>query len=150
MLCVVSRAGTGHRKKLEQAARLWARGDFVDEAAHKEAEDRAEDSLNEQFTVLAVRPDGSVPMRDELCPFYLWPESLPVWQLFMAVQTQWRWRDVDALAGLDYAGVETVIRQDPRWRKRRREYFAHVCVMERAVLHEAVTARLGGVTARGR
>lgn len=56
--------------------------------------------------------------------FYLWPENVWMWQVFIACRTQWRSGFVGA-TGLDYAGVQTVFekklriprrKQDEAWR----------------------------------
>jgi hypothetical protein len=42
--------------------------------------------------------------------FYLWPENVPAWQFFLACRTQWR-HGFNGPTGLDYAGVECLMRQ---------------------------------------
>lgn len=133
MLAVLPAAGTGHRKKLEDAARLWARREFKNEEEHVQQEADATDSLDEQFAALGIRPDAPVDLAEPLLPFYLFPENLDAWLLFRAVQTQWRGNGMGR-EGLDYAGVHLVIDQHRRWRRHRRQRFADVQVMERAVL----------------
>jgi hypothetical protein len=105
-----------------------------DEAQHFQEEADAHDSLDEQFAALGIQPDAPVELAEQLEPFYLWPQNLDAWRLFMAVQTQWRGgmqRD-----GLDYAGVQLVIGQARAWRKHRRQRLAEVQLMELTCLAE--------------
>lgn len=132
MLAFLRAAGRGHRKKLEEAARLWARREFKNEAEHVNHDAEATDKLDEQFAFFGIRTEGPVDAPERLLPFYLFPENLPAWQLFMAVQTQWR--GGMAREGLDYPGVHAVIDQRRSWRLRRRQRFAEIQVMERASL----------------
>lgn len=134
MLGCVPRAGRRHRKKLEEAAQHFARGDIKNEEEHAQQEAEAEDSLDEQFAALGIQPDAPVDVAEPLATFYLWPENLEAWRLFMAVQTQWR--GGMSREGLDYAGVHRVIDQRRAWRLRRRRRFAEVMLMERACLQE--------------
>lgn len=134
MLAVVSGAGPGHRKKLEEAARLWARRELTNEEEHVQQETAAQDSLSEQFAALGIQPDGPVHVAQPLQPFYLFPENVEAWRLFGAVQTQWR--GGTAREGLDYPGVQIVIAQRRAWRLRRRRLMAEILVMERACLDE--------------
>jgi hypothetical protein len=134
VLAGLPHAGGGQRKKLEEAARLWARGEFKNEAEHVKQESDAQDSLQEQFAALGVQPDAPVDLREPLLPFYLFPENVEAWTLFMSVQTYWR-GGMDR-EGLDPNGVDRVINQRRRWRLRRRQRFAEVQLMERAVLQE--------------
>jgi hypothetical protein len=127
VLPLLRAAGRRYRKKLEEAARLWARGDIQPEQEH--AKDQA--GLDEQFAFFGLEPEG--PVLEEREPFYLWPENLAAWTLFMAVQTQWR-SGMGGRDGLDYAGVHIVIDQHRAWRTRRRRIFAGVQIMERACL----------------
>lgn len=129
MLAGVPQPGDGHRKKLEEVARFWARGDLQQEQDH--AKDQAR--LDEQYAFFGLVPDK--PALPDLEPVYLWPENVASWNLFMDVQTQWRSNGVGN-TGLDYPSVHCVIDQHRVWRRRRRERFAEVQVMERACLEE--------------
>lgn len=127
MLALVRAAGAGHRKKLEEAARLWARGDLQKEQEHAQAQE----GLDEQFAFFGLVPDR--PALPALEPFYLWPENLEAWNLFQSVQTQWRGIGM-AREGLDYAGVHLVIGERRKWRVRRRQLFTAVRIMEASAL----------------
>lgn len=121
-------AGGRERKKLEEVARAFARGDLRTGAEHDE--DRRH--VDEAMAVFGLVADGPV-----LAPpqeIYLWPENVESWALFLACQTQWR--GGMEREGLDYDGVHRVIDQRRAWFTRRRQRFADVQVLERAVLEE--------------
>lgn len=66
-------------------------------------------------------------------PLYLWPENVLSWNLFMAVSTQWI-AGGNGVIGLNYPGVEVVMR---KWRIKRQDeqkVFSEIQVMERATL----------------
>lgn len=65
--------------------------------------------------------------------FCLWPEHVEVLDLWFGVQTQWR-HGFNAPTGLDYCGVEALMRQ--RRVRKPRARFAALQVMERAALAE--------------
>lgn len=90
-----------------------------------------EAEVNEALAFFGLVAEG--PVLPRLEPFYLWPENLEAWDLFMAVQTQWRGSGM-AREGLDYAGVDIVMGQRRKWRLHRRRRLAEVQVMERACL----------------
>lgn len=90
--------------------------------------------LEEQFAALGIQPDALVDLADPLLPFYLWPENLSGWQLFMSVQGQWR--GGMSREGLDLPGVEIVIRQRRAWRLHRRTRLAEVLLMAGACVEE--------------
>jgi hypothetical protein len=78
--------------------------------------------------------------------FYLWPELVPAMRMWHAVQTQWRVSIVGAVAagmgavpvagctGLDYAGVEIVMRRRGIRGAAADEMFGLLQAMERAAL----------------
>lgn len=69
--------------------------------------------------------------------FELWPEHACAWRVFMASQSQWR-RTAGlmgaALEGLDYRGVEVVMRRQGVRGAAADEVFAQVQVMESEML----------------
>lgn len=69
--------------------------------------------------------------------FHLWPELQPTLLAWFAVQTQWRVGAVGA-TGLDYAGVEALLRLRRLGGGRRRaaQLMEDLQVMERATLAE--------------
>lgn len=42
--------------------------------------------------------------------FEVWPDNWPAWEVFQRCRTQWRVAPMGGLLGLDYSGVEIVIR----------------------------------------
>ena len=65
-------------------------------------------------------------------PLAVWPENWPVLQLFLALQTQWRFTPMGALQGLRYDAAEQVIRL--RKVRKARQLFSHLQEMEQAAL----------------
>lgn len=132
MLAGLSGAGGGHRKKLEEAARLWARGDFTeedDEVANRSA-------IDEDLAAFGMVAEGDIVVaRAET--FHLWPENVEAWNLFVACQTQWRTTGMEGRrVGLDVHGVERAMwrmRVRPKHRRRR---WDEIAVMEFAALDE--------------
>lgn len=129
MLALVPAAGRGERKKLEEVARHWARGDLLNE----QEDAQAQDALDEQLALWGLVPDA--PIEPEPSELYLWPENVACWDLFMELQTQWR---IGAMGrtGLDYAAVDRVIGERRAWRLRRRQRRAEIRAMEVACLEE--------------
>jgi hypothetical protein len=90
-----------------------------------------------QIGLRAVGPDGeaatlvSGPPLDE---WYLWPENVPAWQLWMQVQTQWRVGGMGGATGLDHTAVWADLDHFGIPKRRRREVFGYLCAMERVVL----------------
>lgn len=64
---------------------------------------------------------------------YLWPDNLPAWSAWCAVQTQWRIGPAGP-TGLDYAGVAAWLQLQEPDAERRREQFAGVRAAEAATL----------------
>jgi hypothetical protein len=67
--------------------------------------------------------------------FYVWPENVLAFNLWLSVQTQWL-TDAGVRTGLNYPGVETCIKHMPIPKKERPWYFAAIQSMERAALEE--------------
>lgn len=65
--------------------------------------------------------------------FCLWPEHVPAFELWVAAQTQWR-SGMAGATGLDYGGIEALMRLRGVARAERSERFAELQVMERAAL----------------
>lgn len=70
--------------------------------------------------------------------FSLWPECLPVWLVWLALQTQWRYAGMGgAPIGLDYAGVTAWLQAHGYGHGRARnlrETLGYISAMERAAL----------------
>lgn len=92
-------------KKLAEAARLWARG----ELANDEEKATDADHLDDVAAVFGIDLDG-VASREQPRVFYLWPENVEAWGFFLSCRTQWR-HGFSGPTGLDYAGVECLMRQ---------------------------------------
>jgi hypothetical protein len=71
---------------------------------------------------------------EQLEPLYLWPENIPSWDLFQAVSTQWV-VGMGGAVGLNYQGVEVVMRKRRIKRADECKLFADIQVMERATLN---------------
>lgn len=67
--------------------------------------------------------------------FHLWPENVDAFALWQDVQTQWR-VGMAGPTGLDYGGVEVVLRMRGLRREVRQERFGQLQAMERVVLAE--------------
>ena len=67
--------------------------------------------------------------------FNLWPENVPVWHVWLGVQTQWR-ANMESREGLDYCGVRIVMRAHRIAAADRDRTFLLVQGMERAALEE--------------
>jgi hypothetical protein len=64
---------------------------------------------------------------------WVWPRHLPALRLYIDSQTQWR-EGFSGATGLDYAGVEALLRLQGVRGAQRAERFAELQVMERAAL----------------
>ena len=113
-------------KKLELVARASALGQ-IESAAARDQEDAEVDEAAAAFGLIPVRAEEVAE------PLYLWPENLLSWNLFIAVSTQWI-VGANGAVGLNYPGVEVVMR---KWRIRRKDeqrLFSDIQAMERATL----------------
>lgn len=78
-------------------------------------------------------------MDEEDAHFAVWEENWDTVMVFLACQTQWK-KEIPAMAGqmlwhgLDYPGVETVIRMQGHKGKQAGEIFAGIQLMESTVL----------------
>ena len=101
------------RKKLAQVARLWARGQIHTPDPEDDNHARAAPVSNTTETALAhfgVVAVGDVPAPVEYPTFHLWPCNVATYNLWLACQTQWV-RDMQGRCGLNYQGVEVVMRR---------------------------------------
>lgn len=80
------------------------------------------------------------PARDEHETFYLWPDLVPALQMWRAVQTQWR-DGFQGRTGLDYPGVDVVMRRRGLRGRAADEMFGLLQAMERAALDVWATMR---------
>lgn len=78
---------------------------MVSDAQPGADEDTEFDAALEAFGLQASDDDQSTS-NTAADTFWLWPECVPVWALWLDVQTQWRYAGMDAQrAGLDYTAV---------------------------------------------
>lgn len=76
--------------------------------------------------------------------FFLWPENVTAFNLWISVQTQWRWTSIPVgmggmmpvRTGLDYQGVDICLRHLAAPKKEKRWYFGALQAMERTALDE--------------
>jgi hypothetical protein len=94
-----------------EAVRLWACGDIEDQGAFEARKARRREELEAQFGAFGLVPDYSRVDAQAEPPgdCYLWPECSDVWQAWQAAQTQWR-TGMAGRTGLDYAGVDVVLK----------------------------------------
>lgn len=68
----------------------------------------------------------------EVVDFEVWPENWDALELFLRLQTQWKTGAMGGIFGLDYAGLEAVMRM--LGIEQKEEMFAKIQVMEFAAL----------------
>lgn len=73
---------------------------------------------------------AALPEEEE---FWLWPDNVPAFDLWLRLQTQWR-VGLNGRTGLDYSGVESCMRLLRVSRQEWSEMFRGVQAMEREVL----------------
>ena len=81
-------------------------------------------------TVVGVGADDADGHERQL---WLWPDNRPAWELWLAVQTQWR-VGLGGATGLDYSAVAAVMHMQGTPRTERSELLALLRVMEAEVL----------------
>lgn len=114
-------------KKLEQVARFDALGQIEWKDA-REQDDAVVDEALAAFGLVAIRA------AEKFEPLYLWPENLPSWELFRAVSTQWVVGPGGPI-GLNYQGVDVVMRKRRIKRADEARLFSDIQAMERATLN---------------
>lgn len=133
---------TRQGKKLIEAARLLARGE-LHFSHHRTPDDEPPDSpAPEALEALAAfglqpqlqqAPDGAARPAPKL--FHLWPEHQRTLQVWLLCQTQWRVGG-NVATGLDYAGVEALLRIKRLAPRRNAKLMDELQIMERATLAE--------------
>lgn len=91
-----------------------------------------QDQVDEAAAFFGLVPDQPVEVEEE---FYLWPENVPVFNLFRSLQTQWQ-SGMNGTTGFNYAGVEAYMRMKGVKRKDQAELLPGLQVMEAASLRE--------------
>lgn len=71
-----------------------------------------DEHAHEALAAFGLHAEGPLSYRKDDAPgeFYLWPEHLQAFRIFDDCSTQWR-SSMEAREGLDYHGVEIVMRQ---------------------------------------
>ena len=73
---------------------------------------------------------------DDLPTFWLWPDALPVWMLWLGLRTQWR-VGMGGATGLDYTAVLADLREQiPDDAAERRQTYLDIKAMESVTLQE--------------
>lgn len=124
-------------KKLVAVARLWARGQihFPDpEDPDASPTPDADSTTSDALAIFGVVAVGDLPAPVVHPTFYLWPCNVRAYNLWCACQTQWR-VGMAGRTGLDYTGVEVVMRQQGIDRKEQRHLFASLQAMEVAAIN---------------
>lgn len=86
-----------------------------------------------------VCKEAGVPTPCDECPApEVLPEQLEALSLYDAVRTQWRRSASGLVTGLDYAGVEALLRIQGSRGAARRELFEQLRIMERATIEVAL------------
>lgn len=81
-----------------------------------------------------LAPSGLQPKASQAdAPIYLWPCNVLAWQVWGAVQSQWR-NGVAGREGLDYAGVRAYLDEAGLRGDERRDVFNGIQAAERASL----------------
>ncbi len=80
--------------------------------------------------MFGLKPEWAAEPAEQI---YLWPENVKIWNLFSSLGTQWK-RDMDGAYGLDYPGVEVVMRIWRIKRKHEQDVFRKIQLMEQATL----------------
>jgi len=114
-------------KKLAQVARIQARGllhipkPTNSYAPGTELDAEFDESLAAWGLCQADDDGDAPPPPDDKC--YLWPCNVPAFNVWQAIQTQWRTASgMDGIhrTGLDYTGIATYMREVLRMRPNRR------------------------------
>ena len=115
-------------------ARLIARGELNTSEPQRGAQPPGD--VDEALAAFGLTLEEAAPIDDDRV-FYLWPELQPALLAWVCVQTQWR-TGMAGATGLDYAGVDAIVRTRRLARGRRRcaQLMADLQVMERAALDE--------------
>lgn len=119
------------RKKLAEAARLLACGQLRIERPGQ-GEDAPETARAEALAAIGLVATEPLELDEE---FALWPENVPVFNFWQAVQTQWRTGGMGGATGLDYGGVQACMALRGIQKKDQAALFAGLQVMEVATLN---------------
>lgn len=96
------------------------------------------DELSAALAGLGLYCESSLVIDED--EFWLWPENEEAFWLWCSVQTQWMVGMAGAL-GLNYPGVESCMRMRGIRKKRQRQLFLVLQMMEQATLEEWASKR---------
>lgn len=128
MLQRIRRRVERETKKLLTVARIYALG--LIEAQREVRQER--DAVDEALAAWGLCAEYAEVAAPE--PLYLWPCNLDTWNFFMCCQTQWL-RDDGVATGLNYPGLESVMRLRRIKKSRRTELFDDLQQMEFVTLN---------------
>lgn len=127
--------GSG-RGKLTRLAQLLAADEFVSEAPRSEQDAPAVEAPKRARGYAAKAAAIRRARALAVDTFWLWPEHVPVLDLWTSVRTQWRYSEGER-TGLDYVGVRaSPVFRAIRGRRQREETFSGLVVMEHAWIAE--------------
>lgn len=129
MALLYERSGR-QNKKLKEAAKLLARGLLVFDG---EDEVEQEEIINDAFAAFGIIPEGKVKVESDV--FFLWPENLEAFQIWLKLRTQWNLDFSGRRVGLNYASVEQVLRWEKIVGKKKTEMIDAFRIMEAAELN---------------
>lgn len=98
--------------------------------AYEDQDQRETQEVNEAAAAFGLIPVFQEERTEDL---YLWPENVGTWQLFRSLSTQWKYTEGQAV-GMDYPGVEVVMRKWRIPRKDELQVFSEIQAMEQATL----------------
>ncbi len=91
-----------------------------------------EDAIADALAAIGLRAESGMAAEEE---FYLWPDNVAAFNLWLSIQTQWV-IGMNGRTGLDYPGVEVCMRLHQVHKKEQREMFVGLQAMEHAALDE--------------
>ena len=91
-----------------------------------------EDAIATALAAIGLQMESTPAAEEE---FHLWPENVATFNLWLAVQTQWR-VGMNGRTGLDYSAVDVCMRLHQVRKKEQREMFVGLQAMEQATLDE--------------
>ena len=111
---------------------------------HAQHQQRQADHLAADATALGMRivyvdengDEAQASPVEDLPTFWLWPDALPVWMLWLGLRTQWR-VGMGGATGLDYTAVLADLREQiPDDAPERRQTYLDIKAMEAVTLQE--------------
>lgn len=129
MAVLLKRSGR-KSKKLKEAAKLLARGQLVFD---REDEVEQEEIIDDAFAAFGLVPEEKVKAVPDI--FFLWPENIDTFKVWLKLRTQWNFDFSGRRVGLNYASVEQVLRWEKVVGKKKAEMIDAFQAMEVAELN---------------